>query len=160
MFSLVPEIPRGMGVGEIHPKIGGEGDVPAISVSWSQASNLRRCAGRFLTAPERASLTESASWPGGRATGHRYRLAPSHQGAYRRLPALPMTKAPSQWQGTWRLVTSAGPALDGARADDLRAGGLLAAAWFPLLAAGAQANPGTLRLSFRVGVDPGVNGLV
>ena len=160
VFSLCAALPRGIGVGEIHRKIGGEGEggVPAISVPWSQVSNLRRCAGRSLTAPERASLIESAR-PRGRATGHRYRL-PLHQGAYRRFTPLPDDQVTFSVAGHLAACDLGGPVLDGARADDLRAEGLLAAAGFPLLAPGAQDNPGTLRLSFRVGVDPGVNGLV
>jgi len=53
-----------------------------------------------------------------------------------------------------------GPVLDRPHADNLRAQGLLAPAGFALLTAGAQDNPGTRQLAFRLGVDPGVNSLV
>src|SRR5260370_34353723 len=71
-----------------------------------------------------------------------------------------MTRSPSQWPGTWRPAASAGRSSIGRMPDDFRARGLLPAAGLAFLAAGAQDDPGTRPLVFRVRVDPGVDCLV
>ena len=155
-------LPRGMSVGEIHRKIGGEGEggVPGQLGVLIAVSDLRRCGSSSWTASNSASFTESASWPCGSATGRRYRLTRSTSMSHGRFARLADEQVAFPVAGHLTASDLGGPVFDRAHSDDLRACGLLPSTGFALLTASAQDNPGTRQLAFRLGAYPRVNCLM
>ena len=105
-------------------------------------------------------MTESASCPSGSATGAQEPADPLDQGAHGRFACLADDQVAFPVAGHLAARRLGRPLVDGPHPDDLRARALLAPAGFPLLTAGAQDNPGTGQLAFRLGVDPGIDCLV